>query len=299
VILRYKLETVMESCGNFSASVTFREKIGTVLELLNEAGKSAKNGWDSLIKKAGLGHFLKLTEDNWKHGCGNLLHFFLLRQIKCNKKNSFWFLIGNKPIKFGMREFCLVTGLKCSPCPRPEDTNTVVEKGWDFVLKLEAFVKKERVREQENLLKAQLQKMQKSKGKGIEKKGKVAKVKSGKVFAEDLINVVSLKSTKEFSLVDKSRCAAVYLVHSVILGEQDSKCVSTDILAMSANPDFFAAFPWGRWSYDKLLSQISKDFKSRAEDRRKAIEKGAPSNVSVKYNVSGFWQAFIVSFFHL
>ena len=37
---------------------------------------SDENRVRSLIFKSGLGHFFNLVDDNWLHGCGNLLHFF-------------------------------------------------------------------------------------------------------------------------------------------------------------------------------------------------------------------------------
>ena len=55
-------------------------------------------------------------------------------------------------MKFGMREFCLVTGLKCSPYPPEAVGSKVVNDGYPFVEKVREWVKKERKKEEENNL---------------------------------------------------------------------------------------------------------------------------------------------------
>ena len=78
VILSYNLETIMDSCGSSSSSVTLREKIELMLAKLKVNG-SDKNGVGKLIYKSGLGHYFKLVEENWVHGYDNLLHFFFAK----------------------------------------------------------------------------------------------------------------------------------------------------------------------------------------------------------------------------
>ena len=78
---------------------------------------------------------------------GTYCTFFLLRQIKCNKSKEYWFLVGNKPIKFSMREFCLTTGLSWGPCPSLEYEKKVVAEGDEFVNKVKDWVKKARRKE--------------------------------------------------------------------------------------------------------------------------------------------------------
>ncbi|KAM3237003.1 hypothetical protein P3L10_012032 [Capsicum annuum] len=42
---------------------------------------------------------------------GQLVHYLLLRLVKNDKiRHEMWFYINNKPIYFGLKEFCLITG---------------------------------------------------------------------------------------------------------------------------------------------------------------------------------------------
>ncbi|TXG53667.1 hypothetical protein EZV62_018923 [Acer yangbiense] len=46
-----------------------------------------------------------------------MVHQLLLRQVENPNTNEIWFLVGEKTIRFSMQEFCVVTGLDCSPYP--------------------------------------------------------------------------------------------------------------------------------------------------------------------------------------
>lgn len=55
---------------------------------------------------------------------GQLIHQLLVREVESANPNEMWFLVGEKTIRFSMQEFCIVTGLKCSPS-RKIDTRNV------------------------------------------------------------------------------------------------------------------------------------------------------------------------------
>ena len=82
----------MDVCGNVPGRVTFREKMGKCLGLL-KSKVSTENGIGEMIVRVGLRHFLELDDDKWMNACGNLLHFFLLRKIKCQKSKKCGFLL--------------------------------------------------------------------------------------------------------------------------------------------------------------------------------------------------------------
>ncbi|KAK0591005.1 hypothetical protein LWI29_034332 [Acer saccharum] len=46
-----------------------------------------------------------------------MVHQLLLRQVENPNTNEMWFSVGEKTIRFSMQEFCVVTGLDCSPYP--------------------------------------------------------------------------------------------------------------------------------------------------------------------------------------
>ncbi|KAL5553525.1 hypothetical protein UlMin_040926 [Ulmus minor] len=55
------------------------------------------------------GHFIKMSH-HWQLSA-QLIHYLLLRRIKCEKKQELWFLIDGNPMRFGLQEFVLVTKL--------------------------------------------------------------------------------------------------------------------------------------------------------------------------------------------
>ncbi|KAG7536902.1 hypothetical protein ISN44_As13g008250 [Arabidopsis suecica] len=66
------------------------------------------------ISESFLGPVLK-AEARGLNLSGKLIHCFLARSLKTAKKNELWFHFGGQPMKFSIREFHMVTGLKCSP----------------------------------------------------------------------------------------------------------------------------------------------------------------------------------------
>ncbi|KAG7552247.1 Ulp1 protease family C-terminal catalytic domain [Arabidopsis thaliana x Arabidopsis arenosa] len=58
----------------------------------------------------------KLFDIGKKFSFSNKLCLFLLtRQLAIQKKHEIWFVFAGKPIRFGLREFASVTGLRCDP----------------------------------------------------------------------------------------------------------------------------------------------------------------------------------------
>ena len=64
-----------------------------------------------LFAKTCFGQFLQLCSISF---CPQLVHHILLRQLVCPPgENSMWFRIGGKEYEFGLKEFALITGLRC------------------------------------------------------------------------------------------------------------------------------------------------------------------------------------------
>ncbi|CAA7019983.1 unnamed protein product [Microthlaspi erraticum] len=64
-------------------------------------------------------------------GCpnsGKLIHSILARQLITKKKYELWAVFGGKPIRFSIREFQRVSGLKCSKIPQGHPLVPVVSK---------------------------------------------------------------------------------------------------------------------------------------------------------------------------
>ncbi|XP_059306544.1 uncharacterized protein LOC132057987 [Lycium ferocissimum] len=64
------------------------------------------------------GCLLKVNLENWnKNFCGQIVHYLLQRRVVSLKKKEVWFIIDGKPIRFGMKEFAMITGLNCGKIP--------------------------------------------------------------------------------------------------------------------------------------------------------------------------------------
>lgn len=57
---------------------------------------------------------------------GKIVHKLLCRQLWTSKPHEVWFVFGGQPIRFSLRVFGIVTGLKCGRFP---DEKTVKERG--------------------------------------------------------------------------------------------------------------------------------------------------------------------------
>ena len=65
-----------------------------------------------LFKKSIFGHFLAMGAPGFSD---NFVHYLFLRLVmkQVDDEYQMWFRIGNEMLHFSLREWCLVTGLKC------------------------------------------------------------------------------------------------------------------------------------------------------------------------------------------
>ncbi|CAH2053020.1 unnamed protein product [Thlaspi arvense] len=72
----------------------------------------SKKYWGK-IRNSFLGPLLKLSSKKMLMS-GKMIHVFLTRSLITKKNNEPWFHFGSHPLRFSIREFHMVTGLKCS-----------------------------------------------------------------------------------------------------------------------------------------------------------------------------------------
>ncbi|KAM3377610.1 hypothetical protein P3S68_010023 [Capsicum galapagoense] len=110
---RYDLRAIIDEIGSFSANISVRSRMTTYREfkqiLVDQELKKR-------FKRSCFRHLRNLPE-HLKFN-GQLVHYLLLRRVKNDKmRHEMWFCINNKPVCFGLKEFCLITGLNCSSYP--------------------------------------------------------------------------------------------------------------------------------------------------------------------------------------
>ncbi|KAF3625578.1 hypothetical protein FXO38_27052 [Capsicum annuum] len=131
-ILRYNLRTIIDEVGSFPAKISIRSRMTAYREfkqiLVDQELKKR-------FKRSYFGHLRNLSE-HLKFN-GQLVHYLLLRCIKNDKiRHEIWFCVNNKPACFGLKEFCLITGLNCSSYPRESKMKKVLAKGDNFRFKV-------------------------------------------------------------------------------------------------------------------------------------------------------------------
>ncbi|CAN6998262.1 unnamed protein product [Brassica rapa subsp. trilocularis] len=83
------------------------------------------------IRGTFLGPVIKLGERSLKLSA-KIVHAVLTKSIKTVKRHEAWFHFGAQPMRFSIREFHMVTGLKCSGEAREPREETEKFK-WDFL----------------------------------------------------------------------------------------------------------------------------------------------------------------------
>ncbi|CAH8272788.1 unnamed protein product [Arabidopsis lyrata] len=123
------------------------------LQYLNDLAEHLKD--DEITKIRGL-RLGKLFDIGKKFSFSNKFCLFLLtRQLAIQKKHEIWFVYAVKPIRFGLREFASVTGLRCDPISigkadgkKKVNKNTIKKKTIEAPYWFTLFAKNEEIQEE-------------------------------------------------------------------------------------------------------------------------------------------------------
>ncbi|KAL0864187.1 hypothetical protein Bca101_043305 [Brassica carinata] len=146
---------------------------------------------------------------------GRFARYILSRQLKTQKKHETWFRFAGKPIRFALREFAMVTGLPCGKFP----------------------------------LKSKL-KLKNS----ISEKPHWPSL-FGKVEVVTVASVIRMlrKRTVEDRLV-RIKYACLAILASVLLPTNNKMKIYREHVEAIQDLDQFFSYPWGRLSFDMLMS---------------------------------------------
>ncbi|XP_022899344.1 uncharacterized protein LOC111412647 [Olea europaea var. sylvestris] len=72
-----------------------------------------------------IGHVARLPELKLS---AQLIHEMVNRSVVCRKRFEAWFKVNQRFARFGLPEFALITGLKCSPVPKGAEVDKILEK---------------------------------------------------------------------------------------------------------------------------------------------------------------------------
>ncbi|KAF8045859.1 hypothetical protein N665_4280s0003 [Sinapis alba] len=150
---------------------------------------------------------------------GRLGRFLISRQLKVLKRHEVWFLYAGKPVRFSIREFALVTGLNCRNYPPHSKKRS--------------------------------------------KKNISEKPYWGELFGtmKDVPVRYVVSMLKKKTVTDpqtRIKFALLALLSSVVLPTSHTPRISQEHAERIKDVDQFLSYPWGRVSFDMLMSSIKE-----------------------------------------
>ncbi|KAG7594113.1 Papain-like cysteine peptidase superfamily [Arabidopsis thaliana x Arabidopsis arenosa] len=194
------------------------------LQYLNDLSEHLEADEISKIRGSWLG---KLFDIRKKFSFSNKLCLFLLtRQLAIQKKHEIWFVFAGKPIRFGLREFASVTGLRCDPISigkadgkkKVVSKNKIKKKSTEAPYWYTLFARNEEVTP-EILIK---------------------RLKSGVVRDPDI----------------RLKYALLVLIDGVLCPRSLNMKIQEETVEVLRDVDKFFNHPWGRISFDMTMSCI-------------------------------------------
>lgn len=236
----YGLEVVSDSIPFFPARVTVRSSWEVFKKIkLFLAGESRLTG---RFRSCCFGHFAELG-DGWSKGFwGQAAHYMLLHSVKSNKKNEIWFVVDRKPIRFGMMEFALVSGLNCGAFPEASEVERLRNSK-----AAKTFLTKVLARKQT-------------------------------IVARDLEVRIKDEGNK-YTSEEKFRMCLIWFVHSILMASDSAKTVNLDWVCFASDENFFNAYPWGRLAFQLTVDSLRG--KDMASKHRLYTEKDKPSTYNL------------------
>ncbi|CDY31760.1 BnaA04g16960D [Brassica napus] len=150
---------------------------------------------------------------------GRFGRFLISRQLKVGKKNEVWFIFAGKPVRFSIREFALVTGLNCRNFP--------------------------------------------PRTKKKSSKNLIEKPYWGELFGSmrevPVSYVISMLKKKTVADTEtRIKYALLALLSAVILPTSHNPKILEQHAEKIKDIDQFLAYPWGRVSFEMLISSIKE-----------------------------------------
>ena len=147
----------------------------------------------------------------------------ICRQLVTKKVNEMWIVFGGHPIRFGLREFSILTGLECGKYPKKKDVDDVIsvkpecESVWNTLFD--------------------------------ERFGDTVPT------IADLVSWLqeeeSMEGWKQLAL------SLIILVDGVVAAHSNPNRPTSKTVEMTKNLEFFCKYPWGRVSFTRTLGRIA------------------------------------------
>ncbi|KAH0693922.1 hypothetical protein KY285_021019 [Solanum tuberosum] len=220
---------------------------------------------EDFFKSSCFGYFLDLPEANNARFQISMVYDLLKRRIKYkgddsytledkNKKmDEIWINYCGKPVCFGMKEFAIVTGLRCHPPSEPLPKVARLRKPREKKISKSVKVGKKGNRS----VKTINTKTNKGKEK-LNNENELLAIIGPSYKAKDLIE--DLQSKKVLKK-HKERMCLVWFVHAILWAKDINNVIDLSLFVLAQDLDAFNNYPWGNDSYfltvEYLVSKLS------------------------------------------
>lgn len=193
------------------------EHLGSLVKILE-----GSEAWDRLMESQ-FRNLFSLPVARCFHSA-KLIHEMLSRQLVTNKKHELWFVYGGFPIRFSIREFHVITGLRCAPFPSELEVESHQDPTflsvWNRLFGEKKIVT---VSEVVDML------------KNDKLAGPSKRFSTWKILSLDLIIIVD---------------------GVIVCSNKKAGRVSPRFVEMLHDLDFFMDYPWGRESFNETIRRL-------------------------------------------
>ncbi|XP_059289325.1 uncharacterized protein LOC132042829 [Lycium ferocissimum] len=113
-IEKYGVTMPLNGNKDLSGDFVVRSTMGKGFDTFR--GILRQQGLENFFRASCFGLYLDLPEDTGARFQMTMVSELLKRKIICDRKDEIWINYCGMPVCFGMKEFAIVTGLRCYPC---------------------------------------------------------------------------------------------------------------------------------------------------------------------------------------
>ncbi|GMN46028.1 hypothetical protein TIFTF001_015214 [Ficus carica] len=234
---------------NFKCKITIKHLLKDVVNTVTNALQDHPNGIE-WFKKSQFGHLFDITD----HIKITLIPLWMLlsRAVVTQKKFEMWFVLNGIPIRYSLMEHALISGLNCSAYP--EDP---CHTGDEFRERIFRGMKKI----SQNDVKKYLE-------------GMVIPPEENESNRRRRTNEIREREKERSILInDKLKLDVLYFLCAVLHGpEKPHQKIDYNLFKMIEDLDWCANYPWGRKTYQYLITQVQKlDIGTKYKDAREKL----------------------------
>ncbi|KAH0699093.1 hypothetical protein KY284_013308 [Solanum tuberosum] len=262
-INKFQVEMPIDDPTNLTGDFVVKSAMGAKFDAFRTILMNEK--LEDFFKSSCFGYFLDLSEANNAHFQMSMVYDLLKRRIKYkgddsytledkNKKmDEIWINYCGMPVCFGMKEFVIVTGLRCHPPSEPLPKVARLRKSREKKISKSVKVGKKG--------KKSVKTINTKTNKGKEKlnnENELLAIIGPSYKAKDLIE--DLQSKKVLKK-HKERLCLVWFVHVILWAKDINNVIDLSLFVLAQDLDAFNNYPWGNDSYfltvEYLVSKLS------------------------------------------